>query len=387
MEKKVNEVVGRIIESVNFNTNDLNEIIELHKVVDKKQEERLDMVLRDKLLQINVYLSDYFLENLESMLFYRDGNADVVDVRIINKSEVVVIRNDSIELSDSFHDASELDAGLTLQEEAYLCEASKLGKEPDYCDPRLTFSSFYAKMENNINNLKVDLNIQDRNVKMYFDRDLDSFYFDNPKSFHAVLTKLPNIIEIYEIDATNDRWIPRRINGDYAEDLVWQIDFSILSTNFIINETKKSARYRNNIKKLNDIDIEIALDEFKNEPFNIENLIKTYRSLFENHNCMFEENESVITRLKYITTEKLVKLGFDYEKAFSYIELIFETIKSYKTQIINAINGENSFPNDSLIDVVKKIDYENNTALKGTITSEKTLNIIEEQGPVLKKKL
>lgn len=381
MVKRVNEVVSRIMNSVNLNINDLNEIIELHKIVDKKQKERLDMVLKDKLQQINVYLNEYFLDNLENMLFYRDGNADVVDVRLINKNDIAVIRKDSIELGDSFYDTDKLDAGLTLREEAYLCECANLGEVLDCCDPKLIFSDFYAKIENNINNLKKDLNIQDRNVKMYFNRNLDSFYFDNPKSFHTVLTELPNIIEIYEIDATKDRWIPRRINGNYAEDLVSQIDFSILSVNFIIDDAKKIMRYRNNIRKLSNIDIEIALDDFKKEIFNIENLIKTYNSLFENHNCMFEENESAITRLKYITTEKLVKQGFDYEKSLSYTEVIFETINSYKIQIINAINGKDSFPDGSLIDVIKKIDYENNTTLQ-EFEPEK-----EEQGLLLKKVL
>lgn len=406
MEKQVNELISKIMNFANLNPNDLNKIIELHEMVDKKQVKRLEMALRDKLKEINVDLSEEYLDTLENMLFYRDGKADIVDLRIINKNEVAIIRDEEIELGDFSYDVSELRAGLSLQEEAYLCEASRIGKEPEYCDPEEIFSEFYSQMNDKIRDLRVDLNILDRNVKMYFDRELDSFYFDNPKSFKVIITELPNVIEIYEIDATQDKWIPTQINGDYIYDLMKQNDFSLLSVNFIIEDAKRNLQYRDIRNNLSKIDIENALDKFKKEPFSIENLVKTYNNLFKNNNCMLEENESEIIRLKYITAEKFVLQGFEYEKAFAYTEVIFETIQSYKKQIMSAINGENSFPNESLVETVKKINCENDIALQdidpkifiskfetsnrdtktfhGAIKPKEMIGIIEEQGPVKK---
>lgn len=407
MEKQVNELISKIMNSANLNPNDLNKIIELHEMVDKKQVKRLEMALRDKLKEINVDLSEEYLDTLENMLFYRDGKADIVDLRIINKNEVAIIRDEEIELGDFSYDVSELRAGLSLQEEAYLCEASRIGKEPEYCDPEEIFSEFYSQMNDKIRDLRVDLNILDRNVKMYFDRELDSFYFDNPKSFKVIITELPNVIEIYEIDATQDKWIPTQINGDYIYDLMKQNDFSLLSVNFIIEDAKRNLQYRDIRNNLSKIDIENALDKFKKEPFSIENLVKTYNNLFKNNNCMLEENESEIIRLKYITAEKLVLQGFEYEKAFAYTEVIFETIQSYKKQIMSAINGENSFPNESLVETVKKINCENDITFQdidpkiliskfetsnrdtktfhGAIKPKEMIGIIEGQGPTLKK--
>lgn len=122
---------------------------------------------------------------------------------------------------------------------------------------------------------------------------------------------------------------------------------------------------------------------------------------------MLEENESEIIRLKYITAEKLVLQGFEYEKAFAYTEVIFETIQSYKKQIMSAINGENSFPNESLVETVKKINCENDITFQdidpkiliskfetsnrdtktfhGAIKPKEMIGIIEGQGPTLKK--
>lgn len=259
MEKQVNELISKIMNSANLNPNDLNKIIELHEMVDKKQVKRLEMALRDKLKEINVDLSEEYLDTLENMLFYRDGKADIVDLRIINKNEVAIIRDEEIELGDFSYDVSELRAGLSLQEEAYLCEASRIGKEPEYCDPEEIFSEFYSQMNDKIRDLRVDLNILDRNVKMYFDRELDSFYFDNPKSFKVIITELPNVIEIYEIDATQDKWIPTQINGDYIYDLMKQNDFSLLSVNFIIEDAKRNLQYRDIRNNLSKIDIENAL--------------------------------------------------------------------------------------------------------------------------------
>lgn len=69
---------------------------------------------------------------------------------------------------------------------------------------------------------------------------------------------------------------------------------------------------------------------------------------------MLEEIENAINRLKYITAEKYVEQGFEYEKAFNYTETIFATIKLYKKQIITAIKGESKFPKEPLIRVIKK---------------------------------
>lgn len=168
MEKQVNELIRKIMNSTNLNPNDLNAIIELHKNIDKKQAKRLEMALRDKLKQINVYLSEDYLDYLENMLFYRDGKADVINLRLINKNEVAIIREKSIELGDLSHDASKLDAGMGLQEEAYLCEYSRIGNEPEYYDPKEIFSDFYAEMDYKIKNLMEDLKILDRDAKMYF---------------------------------------------------------------------------------------------------------------------------------------------------------------------------------------------------------------------------
>ena len=95
-------------------------------------------------------------------------------------------------------------------------------------------------------------------------------------------------------------------------------------------------------------------EKYKN---NYSVLVETYSSLFEENNCMYEEKENVIERLKYITAEKIVQNGFDYEKAIKYAETIFDTIKEYKKQIIGAINGNDNFPNDSSVGVVKKLNY------------------------------
>lgn len=313
------------------------------------------MALRDKLKQINVYLKDEYLDNLENILFYRSGKPDIKDLRLINKNEVAIIRENSIQLGDFSHDADRLSAGMGLTEEAYLDECSKTGEEPECYDPRKTFNSFYEKMDNKINDLKETLGIIDKDVVMYFDRNLDSFYFDNFKSFRVILTELPNTIKIYEVDATQDKWIPKRINGEPAQDRLDMIDFTLLEEDFLIIGSKKRYNDRFINGKVTSLDIEMSLDNFKETPFSLENLINTYNSLFIDNNCMLEENKSAINRLKFITAEKYVEQGFEYEKAFNYAEIIFQTIQEYKKQIMSAINGENKFPEDSLIEAVKKL--------------------------------
>lgn len=355
MENLINDIILKIRKSNNLNINDLNKVIELHKIVDKRQSKRLEMLIKDKLQEINVYLNENFLNNLEKMLFDKKSKSNIVDLRLINKNEIAIIRNDEIELGNLSYNIDELNDSLMLQEEAYAFIYHNTGKEPDYVNPEEVFSDFYNKIKNNIQALKYNLNLQNRDIKIYFDRKLDSFYFDNPKSFKMIITELPNIIEIYEINETQDKWIPNRINGDYLDDLMSKYDFSLLNKNFIIENAKQNIKYKSSRNSIKEIDIEIALDEFKEKTFSTENLIKTYNKLFKNNNCMLEENESAITRLEYITLEKLIEQGYNYEKAFNYTKLIFETIKSYKIQIINAINGEDKFPNDSLVGTVKKL--------------------------------
>lgn len=216
MEKQVNELISKIMNSANLNPNDLNKIIELHEVVDKKQEKRLEMALRDKLKQINFCLSQDCLDNLINMLFYRDGKSDVVDLRLINKNEIAIIRKEKIELGDSLHDADELNAGFALREEAYLIGMSKNGNVEDCYPPEEIFSEFYKNIKNNIVDLKRKLKISDDKVKMYFDRELDYFYFVHPNSFKVILTKLPNIIKIYEVNIFEGKWIPLEVNNDYT---------------------------------------------------------------------------------------------------------------------------------------------------------------------------
>ena len=75
---------------------------------------------------------------------------------------------------------------------------------------------------------------------------------------------------------------------------------------------------------------------------------------------MLEWNKSAINRLKYITAERYVEQGFEYEKAFNYAETIFKTIEEYKKQIMSAINRKNKFPEASLIGSVKKLKYSTN---------------------------
>ncbi len=404
MEKQVNEIINIVMKSKNLSSDDLNTIIRLHKTIShqkfkyqinrgklidgrfvesddfifsdkeettvevpinesyifERQIKRLEMTLRDKLKQINVYLKDEYLDNLENILFYRSGKPDIKDLRFINKNEIAIIRENSIQLGDFSHNADRLSAGMDLTEEAYLHECSKTGEEPECYDPRTTFSSFYEKMDNKINDLKETLGIANRDVVMYFDRDLDSFYFENFKSFGVILTELPNTIEIYEVDATQDKWVPKRINGESVKDWLDRIDFTLLEEDFLLTDSKKRYKGRFLDGKITAFDIEMVLDKFKQVPFSLEALINTYNNLFNDNNCMSEENESAINRLKYITAERYVEQGFEYEKAFNYTETIFQTIQEYKKQIMSAINGENKFPEDSLIGTVKKLEYPTN---------------------------
>ena len=192
MEKQVNEIISKIMNSKNLSPDDLNTIILLHEIIsDKKYEynrdrdkiinenskkvndlifgdeekvevtlpfdesyiferqiKRLEMALRDKLKQINIYLSEDYLDNLENILFHRSGSANIKDLRLINNHEIAIIRENSIQLGDLSHNVNGLTAGSSLQEEAYLEEECKTGKEPVYCDPRETFSCFYEEMDN-----------------------------------------------------------------------------------------------------------------------------------------------------------------------------------------------------------------------------------------------
>lgn len=368
MEKQINELVAKIMNSKNLDASDINELIKLHKTIRDtkliskddsclfdKQIKRLEMVLRDKLKQINIILSDVYLDILENILFYRNGKADIKDIRLINKKEIAIIRENSIQLGDFSYDADILSAGMCLEEEAYLQECINTDEEPESYNPKKTFSYFYEEMDNKIKNLKEALNIADRDVTMYFDRNLDSFYFDNSKSFNVILTELPNTIEIYEIDATKDNWIPKKINGDSVNDYMDRIDFTLLEENFLITDLKQRYKGRLIYDNINNLDIEMVFEKFKKTPFSLEVLINTYFNLFKGNNCMSEENESEINRLKYITAERYVEQGFKYEKALNYAETIFQTIEEYKKQIIKAINGENKFPDNSLIDVIKKL--------------------------------
>ena len=378
MEKQINELIHKIMNSKNLDPTDLNKIVELHKnISDKKYEykrnrdkiiygaskkvsdfifgdkeelnvtlpvdesyvferqiKRLEMALRDKLKQINIYLSEEYLDNLENILFHRSGSANIKDLRLINNHEIAIIRENSIQLGDFSHNADCLSAGMSLREEAYLHECSKNGEEPDYYDPKEIFSHFYEDMDNKINNLKKELNILGRDVDMYFDNDLDGFYFNNLKTFRVILTELPNKIEIYEVFITQDKWIPNQISGEEVRDLMDRHDFSLLKENLLISDLKQRYNGKFFDDRTDKFDIEMVLDKFKQSPFSLETLINTYNSLFNNNNCMLEENKSDVNRLMYITAEKYVEQGFEYEKAFNYAESIFETIQSYKKQII-----------------------------------------------------
>ena len=373
MEKQINELVAKIMNSKNLDSNNINELIELHKAIRdtkltsnnesglfEKQIKRLEMTLRDKLKQINFFLGDDYLDILEDILFYRnayrDGKADIKDIRLIDKNGIAIIRENLIQLGYSFYDADKLRAGMRLMEEANFLEYIETGKEPEGCDPKKIFSCFYEEMNNKIKSLKETLNIADRDVIMYFDKDLDSFYFDNPnKSFKAILTELPNTIEIYEIDATQDNWIPKKINGNLVKDYMDRINFTLLEEDSFITDLKQ--RYKGILfyDNINDFDIEILLEKFKKTPFSLDLLINTYKNLFNDNNCMSKENKSAINRLKHITVERYVEQGFKYEKALNYVETIFQTIEEYKKQIVNAISGENKFPESSLIGVIKKL--------------------------------
>lgn len=383
MEKQVNKLINKIMNSKHLDPSDLNKIIELHKnISDKKYEynrnrdkiisdasqkvndfifgdkeelnvtlpvdesyifkrqiKRLEMALRDKLKQINIYLSEEYLDNLENILFHRSGSANIKDLRLINNHEIAIIRENSIQLGDFSHNADCLSAGMSLQEEAYLHECSKNGEEPDYYDPKEIFSHFYEDMDNKINNLKKELNILGRDVDMYFDNDLDGFYFNNLETFRVILTELPNKIEIYEVVITQDKWIPMQISGEEVRDLMDRHDFSLLKENLLISDLKQRYNGKFFDDRTDKFDIEMVLDKFKQSPFSLEALINTYNGLFNNNNCMLEENKSDVNRLMYITAEKYVEQGFEYEKAFNYAESIFETIQSYKKQIMDAING------------------------------------------------
>ncbi len=101
MEKQINELVAKVMNSKNLAANNINELIKLHKAIQdtklnsndeyglfEKQIKRLEMVLRDKLNQINIYLSDDYLDILENILFYRNGKANIKDIRLINKNEI-----------------------------------------------------------------------------------------------------------------------------------------------------------------------------------------------------------------------------------------------------------------------------------------------------------
>ena len=318
------------------------------------------MALRDKLKQINIYLSEEYLDNLENILFHRSGSANIKDLRLINKYEIAIIRENSIQLGDFSYDADCLSAEMSLQEEAYLHECSINGEEPDYYDPKEIFSHFFEDMDNKIIDLKKELNILNRNVDMYFDKNLDDFYFNNLKTFRVILTELPNKIKIYEVDITQNKWIPKKINGEGIRDLMDKNDFSLLEESFLITDLKQNYKGKFFDGETDEFDIEIVLDKFKQSPFSLEVLITTYNSLFNNNNCMYEENKIAINRLMYLTAEKLVENGFEYKKAFNYSKAIFAVIKEYKKQIISAINGENTFPEDSLVGVVKKVKKPNN---------------------------
>ncbi len=240
-------------------------------------------------------------------------------------------------------------------EEAYLQERINTGKEPESYDPRETFSYFYEEIDNKIKNLKETLNISNRDVTMYFDRDLDSFYFDNCKSFKVILTELPNTIEIYEIDATQDNWIPKKINGVPVDDYMNRTDFTLLEEDFLVTDLKQRHKDILFYDNIGNLDIEMVFEKFKKTPFSLDVLINTYNNLFNDNNCMSKENKNTIKRLKYITAERYVEQGFKYEKALNYAETIFQTIEEYKKQIVNAINGKNKFPDNSLIGVIKKL--------------------------------
>lgn len=381
MEKIVNELVSRIMSSKKIEVYDLNEMIKLHNCIYRKKHEyeinnknidentkktidmlsrqikRLEMVLKDKLKQISIYLSDNYLNNVINMLFYREFTGDIKDLRLINKHEIAIIKENSIKLGDLSHDADTLSPGMSLHEEAYLRECNKNNGVTECYDPEKTFSYFFEEMDEKIKKLKATLNIADRNVNLYFDRNLDSFFFDKIDSFIAITTELPNIIEVYEVTINQGKWIPKKINGESVRDFMDRIDITLLEEDFLTTDLKERYNGKQSFRKLNEFDIEMILEAFKNTPFNLEVLVETYNSLFEQNNCMYEEKENVIERLKYITAEKLVQNGYDYDKAIKYAETIFGTIKEYKKQVIGAINGNDNFPNDSLVGVVKKINY------------------------------
>lgn len=406
MEKQVSELISKIMDGKNsISVSVINETIELHKDISNKKYEyqrnrdniisdgtkkvndlifgdeqkveikkpidnsyifdmqikRLEMALRDKLKQINIYLSEEYLDNLENILFHRYGGSDIKDIRLINKNEVAIIRENSIEVGDELFDANNLSAGLSLQEEAYLTECSRLKGEPsEYPLPEEVFSSFYKDIKNKIELLKIDLNILDKDVDLYFDEELDSFYFYDLKTFNAVVVEMPDKIEIYNIEIKDNKWIPKKINGSEIKNIMDKIDFSLIEENIMFKQIKEGYKGKIHDLIVDDFDIEMILEKYKKEDFDLEKLIHTYNSLFKNDNCMFEEEKTAINRLMYLTAEKLVIKGLEYEKAFNYSKLIFFAIEEYKKHILRAINGENKFPEDSLIGIVKKLKYTDN---------------------------
>ena len=427
MEEKVTEIVKRILDSKSINLEDLNEVIQLHEKLSQEkysemkpywnaeqnspfdflseyvedeesirtknileeisqryglQMNRLEMAILEKIKQLNYHLSKDFIDQLGNMLFHRDKLSKVIDIRVVAKNEIAILRENGITIGDSFNEIDSLD-DLSIQEEAYLTKAAKLQADPDYSDPSEEFPEVYSYVQDNTQELLEELGIYENGTteflqsldeettenrqgyipskegetNIYFNTSMWDFYEGNLSAFKMIVTVSPNTIKLYDVKITDKGWIGKEIDSDDKfSNTMDGINCSLLTQSDFMKYLKSQYASKNRSFPRTSLDVEMDMETFVNQPFSLENLLKVYGDLFKSSDYSKKQNSDwTVSRLKFITAEKYVQNGAEYIVAQNYANAIFGTVEEYRQQVSRAIDGTGEFPNDSLVGQVKKL--------------------------------
>jgi hypothetical protein len=347
----------------------LDEITEKYKM----QKNRLIFATLDKIKQLNYYLDDKIIDKIKTALFYSiSDKSKIKDIRIVNKNEIAILRENKIKIGESFLNVDSLDErDEAIQAEAYYRSTARAKSEFDvFIDPKSEFPELYKMVEKNTYKLLISLNLIEKeefdsspkdkltdkprsksgHMEVYFNANMSSFR-EGVEKFTMIVTILPNEIQVYDVRVTENGWVGKRKDQDEFETHFEIANITLLKENPCFAHRKPEAVLKNKIDF--DAYTEARIDELRRVPFSSGLLLEIYGPLFDEN--VGAKSKADIDRLKFIISEKFIQLGHEYLMSLKYAETIFSTIEEFKNQVLDAVRGKNKFPGSSILEKVKQI--------------------------------
>lgn len=334
---------------------------------------RIELAIIDKLKELNYQLDFTQLNQIAELLFHRDLDQSVKDIRVVNRNGIAIMTDNGVIVSDNYYHEADLDDQAII-EEAYLTNEDLTPKEVFqdlYENIYLNINSFknredfhnvgFAEYYEQLKKTNPKTNKKDaqfdfycqKEVNLYFNVTMWDFYQGDLTCNVIVAMNHPQEVRVYELAwRKTGKFQAKRIDNDDFVNNYDGLNRSLLKNTFDFKDECDS-----NDLPLSEIGLELYIDQLREEPFSLEKLLLVYGNIFNPHHNILnpEVAHLYIERLKYIICEKYVASGVDYILATKYTTIIFNTINDYKEQVIKAVNGEGKFPKNSLPKVMKKL--------------------------------